>query len=923
MPPEEEVLDLSVSAEGEGEIPQESGEEVVTVTGSRIAGSAVQQASHVAVITAKDLEKVNATTVDEALRRLPSVSLQGLNKQDNNAGGGLATIDLRNLGSGRTLILINGRRVVNSGGEVVDLNTIPTALVERIDVLLEGASVIYGSDAVGGVVNIILKDDFEGVRADVFGGISTYGDGEELGGSLTMGTNYDRGNITLNFQALTRQPIWQRDRDWAKDSVSYRYYNNGYSSADGVGTIYGSSAVPESRVGGVYFRPDPSTGLSYQPWTSANGKDHAYFFSKRQYLTGEQNRFQVTVLGDYDLNNRARAFMEGSHTYRHSQTRLAPQPLIGGNSTYPNGFQVPLSNPYIPRDWIAANIPAGTDINDPNNTVSVVRRLVDVGDRVSDFDVNTTRVVVGLAGDLPSIELDWELYFNYGISRSVRTITNSVNLARAMESANPVLCELNAAKGCVVGNFFGAGAIQPEVVDYIRYTDLESTGFSQISSGASISAKPVELWAGKLGLAGGLLYRRESGFTQPSPVTIAGESAGNGLEPTEGDFSSVEVFAEAGLPLLTDVPGAEHLDVDVAGRFSWYDSFGQELTYRVSGLWAPIEDLKFRGTYSTAFRNPGIEDLYGGAADSYETLTDPCNDWDTAAPNATVRANCMADGVPAGFNQNNVTGSQIRTNIGSNPTLEAETAKVWSVGGVITPTSVLPDEAGELTLSVDYYNVTVDNAIANPEAQFLLDDCYNSPGKGSANCQFIGRSPQNGSVSNLQAILQNIGKSETSGIDIMANYDLGLAALGVPGGLHVILGWQGNRLLKYEDTINGVKVNYTNKITANAGTYTQWRWMQPTTIAGENWSVTSYVRYIGGARYFNEPFGSIPDDWIDQMTYWDLSGQYTVQDFTITAGVTNVLDRDPPFFMDSDSNSNGSTYDYTGRFFFTRLSYQM
>lgn len=917
---EEEVFDLSVSAPSSAETTiSESGEEVVTVTGSRISGSAVQQASHVTVITAKDLEKVNATTVDEALRRLPSVSLQGLNKQDNNGGEGLATIDLRNLGSSRTLILINGRRVPNSGAEVVDLNTIPVALVERIDVLLEGASVIYGSDAVAGVINVILKDDFQGIRADVTGGISGRGDGEELGGSLTMGTNYAKGNITVNVQTLLRKPIQQRDRSWAVRSISYRGYENGYSPEDGIFTIYGSSAIPEGRIGAVRFVPDKATGNSYQPFDSTN-PDHGYYFSKRQYLTGEQQRVQITALADYDLTPRTRAFIEGMHTYRHSQTKLAPQPLIGGNSTFPNGFQMPLNNPYIPKDWIAAHIPAGVDLNDPNNTISVVRRMVEVGDRTYDFDVNTTRVVLGLAGELPELELDWEVYANFGISRGVATITNSVNLARAIETASPSLCALNAAKGCVVGNYFGAGSLQPEVVDYIRYTDISSNGFSQVSSGASVSAKPWELWAGKLGLAGGVLYRREAGYNTPSPVTIAGESGGNGLDPTRGDFSSVEFFGETGIPLLKDLPGAKALDLDAAARFSWYDSFGSQVTWRVSGLYAPVDAFKLRGTISTAFRNPGIGDLYGGAADSYETLTDPCNNWDTAA-SGNLRENCMRQGVPEGYNQASVTGSQIRTNVGGNPKLEAETARIWDVGAVFT-TPFLPKKAGDLTLSVDYYNVRIDNAITNPEPQFLLDDCYSSAGMMSKSCEAVDRSRANGSITRLTANLQNIGKSETAGIDIAANYDVGLAPVGL-GGKRLILGWQGNRLLYYDDTIYGQKVRYGKTITNNAGTFTQWRWLQSTTVAGENWSVTSFVRYIGGAKYFNEPFGSIPDDWVDQITYWDISAQYRLNNFTITGGVTNLLDKKPPFFMDGDTNSNGSTYDYTGRFFFTRLTYQM
>ncbi len=908
---EEEVIEIAPSS-GEATISR-SGEEVVTVTGSRISGSTTQQASHVTVVTAKDIQRTGATTVDEVLRRLPNVSLQGINKNNNNGGEGLATLDLRNLGSTRTLVLVNGRRFVSSGGDSVDFNTIPIAMVERIDVLLEGAAVIYGSDAVAGVVNIILKDDFDGVRADLIGGISGQGDAEELGMGVTMGKNHDKGNVTVNVTGLVRRPVWQKDRKWARDSIGDRSFTNGYDKSDGVDVIYGSGAVPAGRAGGAVFNPGPD-GRGYAPFDSYN-KDDRYFFSKRQYLAGTQERFQVTLLADYDLTKHSRAFMEGMHTYRHSQTKLAPQPFIGGNSTYPNGFSVPVTNPYIPKDYLAS-LPAGTD------SITLLRRNVEVGDRINDIDANTTRAVFGFAGDVPKYELDWEVYGNFGISRSSATTSNSINLSRSIESADPTACAANAATGCVVGDFFGAGDLQPAVVDYIRYKDVATTGYSQVSSGASVSAKPVDLWgAGKLGLAGGLLYRREAGYNQPSPVTIAGESAGNGLDPTRGNFNAYEGFLEMGIPILTGLPGAEELSIDLAGRTSYYDSFGSKFTWRTSAVYAPTKDFKFRGTYSKAFRNPAITDLFGGNADSYETLTDPCNNWDTAAPSEEVRKNCMAQGVPAGYNQNSISGSQIRTNIGGNKKLEAETATVFDVGLVLTPTFI-PREAGTVTASVDYYQVNVDNAITNPQPQYLLDNCYNSPGLSAETCDNLGRGP-NGAINKLNARLQNIGKSETAGFDAALNYDIGLAAIGLPAENRLNLGWQGNRLLYYDDTLNGDKVRYGKKITAGSGTYTEWRWTFNATVSGENWSATSTNRYIGGAKYFQAPYGSIPDDWVDQIIYWDLSAQYSFDQLTVVGGVSNLLDETPPFFLDGDTNSNANTYDFIGRYFFTRAIYKM
>jgi iron complex outermembrane receptor protein len=908
---EEVVVSTPVAAPPANNSP----DQVVTVTGSLIAQEAGEAAGHITVVTAEQIARSGATTVDEVLRQMPTVSLQGLNKNDNNGGNGLAFVELRNLGINRTLILVNGRRFVTNGtgvSEAVDLNNIPVAMIERVDILLDGASALYGSDAIGGVVNIILKDDFDGIRADVNGGISGRGDAEEIGGSLTIGSNYRRGNITVNVQGLVRRPVWQRDRDWAVPSVAYRGYTNGYNGKDGIDTILDSSVVPEGRSGGVIFADDPS-GRSFTPLSDAN----RYSYGKRQYLIGSQERIQLTALADYDLTKRARAYVEGTQTFRHSQTRLAPVPLVGGSSTFPNGFTIPVTNSNLPSDF-AATLPAGTD------SVPLVRRMVEAGDRIMDIDSFVTRVVLGLAGDVPQYELDWDIYANYGVNRSKQTMRNQINLARVLESADPALCNnpINQAKGCVVGDYFGAGDVSPELLDYIRYDDTDNTGYNQFSAGGTISARPVELWAGKLGLAAGTLYRFEEGFNYPSAITTNGESSGNGLDATNGNYSSAEVFGEVNLPLVKDVPGIEELVVDGAGRFSWYDSFGSELTYRAQLLYMPIESLKLRGTYSTAFRAPAISDLFGGAADSFETLTDPCNDWDTSPGSDAIRANCQMQNVPGGYNQNNVTGTQIRTNIGGNKDLEAETAAVLDLGGTFTPT-FLPKEVGNLVVGVDWYRVKVDNAIATPPAQYLLDSCYNSPGLSAETCDAITRA-SNGSISQLIATARNIGKSETSGVDLLASYDVGLSTIGLPSWARLRLNWQGNRLLYYNDTIAGEKVSYEGTITAGAGTYTDWRWNLMGTFVGDGWSVTTLHRYIGGAKVFRVAYGSQPDDYVDPVMYWDLNAQYSpVENLTIIGGINNVLDREPPFFLDGNANANASSYDFVGRFFFTRLSYKM
>ncbi|MEK7704138.1 MAG: TonB-dependent receptor plug domain-containing protein, partial [Myxococcota bacterium] len=309
------------------------GVEEIVVTGTRIGRSNLQEYGHITVVSSEQLASSGVTTIDELLLDLPSVTLQGINKNQNNGGEGLAFIDLRNLGSNRTLVLVNGRRFVASGtgvGEAVDLNNIPVQLIDRVEVLLDGASAIYGSDAIGGVVNIILKNNFEGMQLDAHGGISSYGDGEEMSLAATMGSNFDRGNLVFNLSYVNRQQIAQKDREWAK----YPIVDAEVDPTTGqIINYYNSSYVVEGRVGGTWFRPD-GAGASFQDF-AYGPKDVGYNYGEAQWLIGKQERFALTTLGTFDISKDIKAYMEGTFTHRHSRQRLASQPLGGANTTYP------------------------------------------------------------------------------------------------------------------------------------------------------------------------------------------------------------------------------------------------------------------------------------------------------------------------------------------------------------------------------------------------------------------------------------------------------------------------------------------------------------------------------------------------------------------------------------------------------------
>jgi iron complex outermembrane recepter protein len=954
LSPEEEAALKESEASASGEAPLEEtatlgtdqvSEEVV-ITGSRISRNKKEQFAQVAVVSAKDIKASGATTIDEVLNKLPALTLQGMNRQTNNGGNGIAFIDLRNLGTNRALVLINGRRFASSGefGSGVDMNNIPVAMIERVEILLDGASAIYGSDAIGGVVNIILKKDFQGVEADVGAGLSTHGgDGENVTTSVTMGGKHKHGNISLGVSFTHQGEVWQKNRDWSKNPVVGEYYVRDEDGGRHVVRDYGSFLTKDGilevpSAWEDYYLTDAGT------WESIYNADYSDFndgfkakkfnYGNEQWLIGKMDRLSLTTLGDYKLGSHATAYMEGTYTFRKSANRMAPAPL-GGTAYYPEGPVIPITNPYIPDEVLAGTM--GDDY------LYFYRRMVEAGPRLFENTAHTYRIVVGLQGDFIKDRFGYDIYLANSRSQNNYIMRNAIDLGRVIETLDPAACAANP--NCPgLGNYFGYGNLQPEVLKYIKYDELSYTTWNMVNTGLTLNSKFVKIPVG--GWLSGVLgaeFRWEDGENLPEGMVTQGYSQSNLLDPTVGHYYATEFFGELSVPLLKEKPAFYALTIDLAGRLSAYDTYGAQFTYRTGLSWAPIPDFTLRGVYSTAFRAPSISELYGGSVDSYEDVADPCSGYDPAGT-TTLDQNCAASGAPAGFTQ---TSSQIRTNIGSNPNLDSETARIVNAGLVITPTFI-PEAAGDVVLSMDFYRITIEHAISSLDPQIIVDKCFNSPNMNHDYCQYVGERNAAGDINGLEATSLNISEVETYGLDLSAAYMIPL-----PRDLAINLGWDGNVLLKYDEnnTAAHEKEKRAGTIEETMGSFAKMRWVLSLGLGSEHWNFTNRVRYIGKAGLFGlgdtkeaaaaaadaavaagEITPAQRDDYysdllpptkgVDPIAYWDMVITYNVAAWDFTLGLDNVLDKDPPFVLDASVNTNVQTYDFMGRYIYGNVGYK-
>ncbi|WP_160174150.1 TonB-dependent receptor plug domain-containing protein [Sphingopyxis sp. MWB1] len=894
----------------------------IVVTGSRIPRPDVESNSPVNVVGEEEIKLAATNETEQLLNALPQ-AVSGSGAQ-SNTGNGSATVNLRGLGTVRTLVLQNGRRIVGASQDgVVDLNMIPPSLVARVEVVTGGASAVYGSDAMAGVVNFVMKDDFEGLEVGGSYGISDEGDAERYNLELTAGGNFadGRGNLVFHGSYYDRAQVKGAARDHATVYLNDAIVDGKpvlVPSGNGVtpqGTIFGPGLVgltdPNGDTigtAGIFFAPEgwrayrPSDGFNDRPYTN---------------LQMPMQRWSGSLLGHYDVTDNVRAFWEGSYVHSKINSTLGAVPM--SSSGFIPGFQLDIRNPYLDptlRDFLSSNLDSDGDSMVP---VNINRRLLDGGSRTSDQTRDFWRFVVGLKGDLTD-RLNWEVFYNQGQTKVTDVQGGGVlidNFANGFVTnpSDPYKCAAADPK-CVVLNPFGLNSLTPEMIDYI-YTDLTNiTTIKQKQVGASVTGSLFTLPAGDVGISLGAEYRKESSAFDPDQLYVMGKalSRSAGLSPTAGSFDVSELYGEIYVPLLADMPGVEMLAFEGGARFSDYSTAGSVWSYKLGGEYSPFRGLKFRGLYQRAVRAPNVVELYSGATNTAPDAVDFCN----AGPDRTAaeRDFCVNSlGIPAAvidvFQQEN---RQIRAITGGNPDLQEETSDTWSVGAVLRP-EFLPG----FQLTVDYYNIKIEDAIGSfgGGLQSVITACNADMSLDNIFCQPLRKRTPDGQLYDVPLLNANIAKMEASGIDYRIDYrhDLGGSSLGYYlAGTYLI-----DAISQGSPIVNPVNcagyIGGGSCSTANP----KWRFTQRLTWDMETLQLSLRHRFIGsakdgriaGAKASGAPIPLLAVPETGDVHYFDLSANLDVTDnSSIYASVDNLFDRDPPFYL-----YERETYDAIGRRF--------
>lgn len=898
--------------------PETVSEEIV-VTGSRIPSSPLNQRAPISELDELTIERSGNTNLGEALQQLPSMG-SAINKRFNvpgnsgfpqdgtGIGAGAVQLSLRNIGAKRTLVLVDGKRWIAgasaSGVPVaVDLNSIPANVIERIEVLQDGASAIYGSDAIGGVVNIITKSDVDGMHVDLrSGSYASEGDGEANEASALWGGGNDRTRIMVSASYFDEEGINTSDR-------AQSAFPTPFATSCLAGGC--SSFTPQGR-----FILGPELGFTdvtlddgvlndgqgnkpaFDPNNPNSGGFHEFSTADRfnfnradfNFLLTPNERANLYTSIDHQLTDATRLTFRGSYTNRTSRTQAAPEPLCLGNGC---GNRI-LENIVIDADQ--RYNPFGVDLSVADGTLEFFgRRPLESGPRRFQQEVDTYYATLGLDGGFrtASRSFVWDVSASYGENRGFQQKQGAHNAARlAVALGPPEVCA--ATPNCVPFNFFGGqgpdgnGSITQEMLDFVGFTQRDFSEQTLVDVSANVAGDLFRLPTGMVGFAAGAEYREHEGSFQPDPVAASGETAGIPSGPTAGGFDVTEVYGELSVPLVFATPGVEYLELNLAGRYSDYSTFGGEDTYKVGLLWQPVQRLSLRGSFSTGLRAPGIGELFGGAAREDFTFLDPCADVlgrigsdnggrDTPQPQNIID-NCRALGVPVDFAQRN---PQLSAVSAGNEDLESETSDNVSLGVVYG--------GDNWSVSVDFYDLEIEQAVQGRDPSDVLQACVET--LDPFFCDAVERSAS-GQVNLVDNQLQNIGAIEASGADFKFNWTLPTAGLGTfnlaldATYLDEFLELTANPDGSLEETDRTGTL--TNETFQRA--FPEWR-----ALSNLDWT---YGRWSNGLRLrYVHDMEQASGNTLSSRVFTDVQFRYRLpwQDDRITGvlGANNVLDEDP------------------------------
>lgn len=810
------LLPFNASAQSsDGPVPaaeSDAGSDVV-VTGSRIQRPDYEAPNPIISLDAENLQRSGNTNITDFLLRVPALTNSidssqsaGNAQSDGEQGGvGLNQLDLRGLGPDRTLVLVNGRRHVagQTGSAAVDINSIPTDLIERVDVLTGAASAVYGADGVSGVVNFVMKRDFDGVSARVQSGISEQGDAANRFASVVAGRNFANGraNVTLAYEFNSDEALANDSRDYLRsDQRVYFVDLDGYDptrpGSYRVGPVGDLRYQDSSPAGIVYigndvFRADgvPYTYGNYMGNGYSTGGDDSPVAGYIGDIFPRNRRHAVNLLSSFEVSDALKISLEGKFVQSTSTT-------FGSYSgSYPNSYQ--LDNPFIPTTILTAARNAGL------TTVDVYRNNFDLPRRGEEDRRRTYRGVIDISGRL-SDHATYDIYYTFGRTDIRATKLNDRLNDRFLnaldgirDGSGQIVCRSAAARaaGCFPLNSFGANTADPRSFAYFLSNPENNTRLDQHVVNASLSGdfgQLFELPGGPVQFAFGGEYRHESSRYEPSQDLIDNlfYQYDEYIIPTPaaGKFDVWEAFGEINVPLVKDQPFAELLSVGAAGRFSNYSTIGSTQAYSFNGVWSPVRAITFRGSYGQSVRAPNIGELYRPQTGTSEFFDDPCYLDNQTAPGAssTRAANCRALIAAAGGTQTSFTRANnenasifIPGTLQGNLSLEPETARTWTAGAVFRPEFI-----SGLQIAVDWYDIKLKGAISTPAANTVAELCVDAPTIDNPFCDAIDRRTttdptgpnQRGYISGFRVQPQNVAEYRTAGLELNATYRMDLSS---------------------------------------------------------------------------------------------------------------------------------------------------
>lgn len=955
----------------------QSAGQAIVVTGSRIRSPTITSPSPLQVINSQQIKHEGIINIQDAIQMNPTFGNPGNSRTSSNGsktGTGMSTIGLRNAGPNLTLVLVDGRRSVPSapGSSATDIGFIPTGFVDHIDILTGGASAVYGSDAIAGVVNFVYKKHYDGIQANLQTGISQRGDDAETSANVTLGRNFadGRGNAMFYVGWSKQARVSNANRD---------YTAGGYTS---LGTQMRKATRSDDNVEaaknlfvpvGIYSKTTPAGlftagGQNFTVDPDGSGRlatdDDVFNGAPYGALASPLDRFTFATRLNYQVGDHMNVFVQG--TYGRTETTAYLNPLglsssggfgvfrdtgyynIESYVTAPGGSQIKVRNPLVPD----AIYNAATDLNgDGLKDISFSKRMSDLGQFVSNTHRDQFQVTLGAEGDLGH-KWNYDAYFSYGETTALQKTTglaNEYNFAQSLiaipdlydvdkdGNTTEAICADPAARanGCVPSDIYGAGKMSQGAIDYVKADLLRNANQSLLDSGINLSGPLFNLPAGPLELAVGGEFRREASQESWDPLTQAGENGYTQQLDVGGSFTVAEAYTEAQVPLLKNLPLVHSLSVRGAVRISNYSSLSKTfLAYNGGFEYSPVPDIRFRGVYAHAVRAPNISELFRPAETAIDSVADPClgvtmTSTGTASQicrqDPTVIANIKANG--GTFTLNSEDQSGVVTLTRPNPDLREQSASTITFGAVINPTSI--HALRNLTITADYYKLMIGHGIGGTNITTAADLCYNQGIQSF--CDVITRRTQPegpysvGSIGQYLSELRNDGGTRLiEGLDFSLSYLTSLHGLGIDGQLSVQASY--SHLLRSYSTParGGSKRNLKGEL----GTASD-----PATVSlsydNDHFGFTLTERYQP-PYFFDQPFRAeylladgTPVDKkyfrIPPYIYSDAQFRFNVgHKYQLYLGVKNLTDTRPPGLW-GGLPGNNYVYDPFGRRFYAGI----